>query len=190
MSESNDISEALEARVEAAIADRTPLAIIGGGSKQFMGRSIQAEDFDVGAHQGIVSHEPSELVVTVRAGTPLEILETALAERGQMLPFEPPRFGERATIGGTIACGISGPRRPYAGAARDFVLGVKLLNGRGEILRFGGQVMKNVAGYDISRLMTGAMGTLGALLEVSLKVLPTPAATQTVSFETAPAAAI
>jgi glycolate oxidase FAD binding subunit len=190
LSDSNDISETLKARVEAAIADRTPLAIVGGGSKRFMGRSVQAENFDVGAHQGIVSHEPSELVVTVRAGTPLEILETALAEQGQMLPFEPPRFGESATLGGTIACGLSGPRRPYAGAARDFVLGVKLLNGRGEILRFGGQVMKNVAGYDISRLMTGAMGTLGALLEVSLKVLPTPAATQTLSFEMAPAAAI
>jgi glycolate oxidase FAD binding subunit len=114
------------------------------------------------------------LVITARGGTPLRELEATLAEKGQMLPFEPPHFGPRATLGGTIACGLSGPRRPYAGAARDFVLGTRVLNGRGEILRFGGEVMKNVAGYDVSRLMVGALGTLGIMLDVSLKVLPKP----------------
>ena len=113
-------------------------------------------------------------MLTARAGTRLDTVETTLAEKGQMLPFEPPHFGEGATLGGTVACGLSGPRRPYAGAARDFVLGVTLINGKGEILRFGGEVMKNVAGYDVSRLVTGSLGTLGIVLDVSLKVLPIP----------------
>ncbi len=183
MTNSNDISADLRSRVESAITDRTPLAIVGGGSKQFMGRMIQAEDFDVSAHRGVVGYEASELVVTARAGTTLDTLEATLGEKGQMLPFEPPHFGDRATLGGTIACGLSGPRRPYAGAARDFVLGVTLINGKGQILKFGGEVMKNVAGYDVSRLVTGSMGTLGVLLEVSLKVLPIPAATLTLAFD-------
>lgn len=125
-------------------------------------------------NQGIVSYDPTELVITARAGTRLREIKDTLAGHGQMLAFEPPGFGESATLGGTIACGFSGPRRPYAGAARDFVLGLKCINGCGEILKFGGQVMKNVAGFDVSRLMTGTMGTLGVLLEISLKVLPIP----------------
>jgi glycolate oxidase FAD binding subunit len=130
---------------------------------------------DISGHRGILSYEPKELVITARGGTPLKEIEAALAEQGQMLPFEPPYFGDNATLAGTIAAGLSGPRRAYTGSARDFVLGVRLLNGKGEILRFGGEVMKNVAGYDISRLMSGAMGTLGVILDVSLKVLPLPA---------------
>ncbi len=183
MTESTDISAELKSRVDSAIADRTPVAIVAGGTKQFMGRTIQAEDFDVSGHRGVVSYEASELVLTARAGTTLDTVEATLAEKGQMLPFEPPHFGDGATLGGTIACGLSGPRRPYAGAARDFVLGVTLVNGKGEILRFGGEVMKNVAGYDVSRLVTGSLGTLGVLLDVSLKVLPIPAEDLTLAFD-------
>jgi glycolate oxidase FAD binding subunit len=190
MPDSSDIASDLKARVDSAIADRTPLAIVAGGTKQFMGRMIQAEDLDVSAHRGVVSYEPSELVLTARAGTPLESVENTLAERRQMLPFEPPHFGDGATLGGTVACGLSGPRRPYAGAIRDFVLGVTLINGKGEILRFGGEVMKNVAGYDVSRLVTGSLGTLGIMLDVSLKVLPIPAEDLTLAFEMDAAEAI
>ena len=178
-----DRESELAARVSDAYASETPLTIVGGGSKSFLGRRTQAESLDAAAHHGIVSYEPTELVLTARGGTRLSELETALAESGQMLAFEPPHFGEAATLGGTIATGLSGPRRPYAGAARDFVLGVKLLTGRGEILEFGGQVMKNVAGYDLSRLMAGAMGTLGVLLEISLKVLPRAPEARTLHFE-------
>src|SRR5690606_17933232 len=135
------------------------------------------------AYRGIVDYEPSELVVTVRAGTPLADLEAILARENQMLAFEPPYFSAGGTIGGAVASGLSGPRRQTAGAVRDFVLGVRLLDGRGEDLRFGGQVMKNVAGYDVSRLMVGALGTLGVLTEVSLKVLPKPADEATLRFE-------
>lgn len=170
-----DLSQELADVVHEAAATGTPLELVGGGTKQFYGRPVEGQPLSVGAHRGIVSYEPTELVVTARAGTPLVEIEVALAERGQMLGFEPPHFGARATLGGTIACGFSGPRRPYAGAARDFVLGAKIINGKGEILRFGGQVMKNVAGYDVARLMVGALGTLGVLLEISLKVLPKPA---------------
>lgn len=170
-----DISQHLREAVLQAAAEKIPLAIAGGNSKAFYGRSIQAKTLDVTGHRGIVDYEPTELVITARAGTPLSEIEAALAENGQMLGFEPPYFGDDATLGGTVACGLSGPRRPYAGSVRDFVLGIKLLNGKGEILRFGGQVMKNVAGYDLSRLMTGALGLLGVILEVSLKVLPRPA---------------
>ena len=173
---SGDIQEQLRERVLEAAAAGTPLEIVGGGTKRFLGRAPEGTPLEVGGHAGILSYEPKELVITARAGTPLRVIDEALAAEGQMLPFEPPRFGEAATLGGTVAAGLSGPRRPYAGSARDFVLGVRLLNGRGEILRFGGEVMKNVAGYDVSRLVTGAMGTLGVLLDVSLKVLPRPAA--------------
>ena len=152
------------------------------------------KNLDVSQHRGIVEYDPCELVLTARSGTPLQEIEAALAEAEQMLAFEPPHFGPigtlDATLGGTIACGLSGPRRPYIGSARDFVLGCKLLNGRGEILRFGGQVMKNVAGYDVSRLMVGAYGTLGILLEISLKVLPRPKASLTVAYECSPIEAI
>jgi glycolate dehydrogenase FAD-binding subunit len=177
----NDLSLELTEAVRAAGA-RAPLHIIGGGTKNFYGRAARGVPLSVARHRGIVSHEPTELVITARAGTPLHEIEAALASRDQMLAFEPPHFGERATLGGTIACGFSGPRRPYAGAARDFVLGVKIINGKGEILSFGGRVMKNVAGYDVSRLMVGALGTLGVLLEVSLKVLPRPPLETTIAF--------
>jgi glycolate oxidase FAD binding subunit len=138
---------------------------------------------DVSGHRGIVSYEPSELVVTARAGTPLAEIEAVLAEHGQLLPFEPPHFGPGATLGGMVAAGLSGPRRPWGGSVRDAVLGVRLINGQGEALRFGGQVMKNVAGYDLSRLMAGALGSLGVLLEVSVKALPRPAEERTRMFE-------
>ncbi len=158
-----------------AYQTRTPLKIHGGNSKNFYGRQINGQLLDVRHHGGIIHYEPTELVITAAAGTPLKLIENALAEHNQMLAFEPPHFGDRATLGGAIASGLSGPRRPYAGAARDFVLGTKLINGKGEQLHFGGEVMKNVAGYDLSRLLTGSLGTLGILLEVSLKVLPRPA---------------
>lgn len=194
-----DFTRELSDQVRAAYAAGSPLRIAAGGTKAWLGRPVQGETLDVSAHRGIVSYEPTELTLTARAGTPLAEIEAALAERGQCLAFEPPHFdpplkgegpGERAaTVGGTVACNLSGPARPYAGACRDFVLGVRMINGRGEVLRFGGEVMKNVAGYDLSRLMTGAQGTLGVLLEVSLKVLPRPAAELTLALEMdAPAA--
>jgi len=189
-SESRDQSTELAARVRAASAAAEALEIVGGASKRFLGRAAGGTPLAVGAHTGIVSYEPTELVITARGGTPLAELRQTLAEHEQMLAFEPPAFGPAATIGGTVACGLSGPRRPWAGALRDFVLGVKILNGRGEILHFGGQVMKNVAGYDLSRLMAGAMGTLGVLLEVSLKVLPRPSTEWSLGFELDPAAAV
>lgn len=176
-----DLTEELAEAVRAA-GSGEPLEIVGGGSKRFYGRTPRGTPLAVGAHRGIVSYEPTELVLTARAGTPLAEVEAALAAHNQMLAFEPPHFGGAATLGGTLACGFSGPRRPYVGAARDFVLGAKLINGKGEVLSFGGQVMKNVAGYDLSRLMVGALGTLGVLLEVSLKVLPRPARETTLRF--------
>jgi len=172
---SHDLSRELQERVAEAAASGTPLAIAGGGSKAFLGRAVQGTPLNVAGHAGVVSYEPRELVLTARAGTPLREIEDLLAAQGQMLPFEPPHFGAAATLGGTIACGLSGPRRPWAGSARDHVLGVRLVNGRAEVLRFGGEVMKNVAGYDLSRLQAGAFGTLGVMLEVSLKVVPRPA---------------
>ena len=184
MSEDADSAvAALQERVRKAAQDGEVLAITGGDTKSFLGRVSRGTPCSVRAVQGVVHYEPTELVVTVRAGTRLTELESTLAQSGQMLPFEPPAFGEGATIGGTIACGLSGPCRPYRGAARDFVLGVRCINGKGEPLRFGGEVMKNVAGYDVSRLMAGAMGTLGILTEISLKVLPRPACSQTRTFE-------
>ncbi len=182
MAADRDASTELGERVQRAAGQGTPLDIVAGGSKGFLGRITQSETLDVSAHRGILSYEPSELVLTARAGTPLAEIEDALAVSGQMLAFEPPHFGPSATLGGTVAGALSGPRRPYAGAARDFVLGVKILSGEGRPLSFGGQVMKNVAGYDVSRLMVGAMGTLGVLLEISLKVLPRPARDATVTF--------
>lgn len=185
-----DIGTALQQRVLDALNNGTPLNISGGGSKSFLGRAPPAQPIDVSINRGIVEYDPRELVLTARSGTTLQEIEATLAEAGQMLAFEPPHFGDAATLGGTIACALSGPRRPYSGSARDFVLGCKLLNGRGEILSFGGQVMKNVAGYDVSRLMAGAYGTLGILLEISLKVLPRPPASITVANECSAAEAI
>ncbi len=190
MGDQNDASGELAAGLLRAAAEGTPLAIVGGGSKSFLGRTPHGEPFQVGAHRGIVAYEPTELVITARAGTTLTEIEAVLTDSGQMLAFEPPHFGASATLGGTVASALSGPRRPYAGAARDFVLGVKMLSGEGRTLTFGGQVMKNVAGYDLSRLMVGAMGTLGVLLEISLKVLPLPAQTTTLGFSLDAAAAI
>jgi glycolate oxidase FAD binding subunit len=155
-----------------------PLRLRGGGSKDFYGQALAGEVLDTRPYRGIVAYEPTELVITARCGTPLAEIEAVLAARGQMLAFEPPHFGA-ATVGGCVAAALSGPRRASAGAVRDFMLGVKLLDGAGRILNFGGQVMKNVAGYDVSRLLAGSLGTLGIILEVSLKVLPRPVAETT-----------
>lgn len=162
--------------IKQAAESQKVLCIVGGNSKYFYGNPPAREHIrlDVTGYQGIVDYEPSELVITARAGTPLQDLEQELEQQGQMLAFEPPHFSPATTLGGCIAAGLSGPRRAYAGAARDFVLGCKLLDGQGRLLSFGGRVMKNVAGYDVSRLMAGAMGTLGILTEISLKVLPRP----------------
>jgi len=185
-----DISQQLQQQVQRAFERATALHIVGGDSKAFYGRPVSAETLDLAGHRGVLNYEPTELVITARAGTPLHEIEKLLDANGQMLPFEPPAFGDKATIGGTIACNLSGPRRAYAGAARDFLLGCKLINGRGEILSFGGEVMKNVAGYDVSRLMAGAMGTLGVLLEVSLKVLPKAETEITQRFDCSPMEAL
>jgi glycolate oxidase FAD binding subunit len=169
----------LQDRIRAAAADGQPLSIRGGGTKDFYGESIEGEPLDARMLSGIVTYAPGELVVTARAGTPLADIEDALASSDQMLAFEPPRHGPGATLGGIVATGLSGPRRPHAGAVRDFMLGVQIVDGTGQALAFGGQVMKNVAGFDVSRLMTGALGTLGLLTEVSLKCLPRPKAEMT-----------
>jgi len=169
-------------QVKAAAAARRPLRISGGDTKAFYGQPTTGAALSTTAWQGIVSHEPSELVVTVRAGTPLTELEVALAEKGQCLPFEPPRYGAASTIGGVVASGLAGPARASAGGVRDYVLGVQFINGRGDWLTFGGQVMKNVAGYDVSRVMAGSLGTLGVITDVSLKVLPVAPAEATLVF--------
>jgi glycolate oxidase FAD binding subunit len=200
----------LRERLIAAHQNRRPLRLRGAGTKDFYGESAPTDApgdlantpagaawaaaaphaeapaptlLDLRPYRGIVDYEPSELVITARCGTPLSEIEAALADRGQFLPFEPPGFGGDPTIGGVIATGLSGPRRMYAGAARDFVLGATLLEARGEILRFGGQVMKNVAGFDVSRLLCGSLGILGVITEVSLKVLPRPRAEETLRFQ-------
>ena len=159
-------------RVRAAVAAKTPLRLRGGGSKDFYGEAPQGELLDTRTWCGITDYAPTELVITARCGTPLAELEAALAEKGQCLAFEPPHFAGGATLGGMVAAGLSGPARASVGPLRDYVLGLRLINGRAEHLRFGGQVMKNVAGYDLSRLMVGALGTLGLITEVSLKVMP------------------
>ncbi len=169
-----DISDALAAQVCDAAAQAQPLRLVGSDSKAFYGHPVDGEVLSLAGHRGIVNYEPTELVLTARAGTPLPQIEAALAAHKQALSFEPPAFDGPATLGGAIACGLGGPRRPWGGAPRDLLLGIQLLDGLGRCLRFGGQVMKNVAGYDVSRLMAGALGTLGALLEVSIKVLPAP----------------
>jgi glycolate oxidase FAD binding subunit len=175
--------ERLRERIRDAAARGAALRLRGGGSKDFYGGAPRGEILDTREHAGIVAYEPTELVVTARCGTPLAELEGALAERGQMLAFEPPHFGGAATLGGCVAAGLSGPRRAAAGAVRDFVLGARLLDGCANELAFGGQVMKNVAGYDVSRLLAGSLGILGLILEVSLKVLPRPAAERTLRLE-------
>ncbi len=186
----NDFISQLTERIKLHAASNKPLAIHGGNTKAFYGGAASGEAIDMRAYSGIIDYEPKELVLTVRAGTTLTEIETTMARDNQMLPFEPPHFAEGATIGGTVATGLSGPRRPYTGAVRDFVLGTRIVNGKGEDLNFGGRVIKNVAGYDVSRLMTGAMGTLGVLLDISFKVLPKPSAETTLRFEMDEAAAI
>lgn len=178
-----DNTEQLQSQILDAIASKHPLEILGGGSKGFLGRKVEGKPLSTSGHTGVIKYEPGELILTARSGTPLKEIKSLLAEQGQMLAFEPPSFGADATLGGTIACGLSGPRRPYAGSARDFVLGTKIINGKGEVLHFGGEVMKNVAGYDVSRLMTGAHGTLGLLLEISLKIMPSPEQETTLVFD-------
>lgn len=169
----------LQARIRAAAAAKSPLVVRGGGSKDFYGQDTAGDVLDTAPYAGIVDYDPTELVITARAGTRLADIEREMRARGQMLACEPPRFGGNATLGGLVAAGLSGPRRPYAGAVRDIVLGVRVLDGKGEDLAFGGRVMKNVAGFDLPRLMTGALGTLGVLTEVSLKCLPLPKAEAT-----------
>jgi glycolate oxidase FAD binding subunit len=178
-----DAVRELQDRVRAAAAAGKPLAIRAGGSKDFYGNTPRGDLLDPRAHAGIVDYEPTELVITIRCGTRLAELESALAAQRQMLPFEPPHFGDSATVGGAVASGLAGPRRLAAGAVRDFVLGARLLDGRANVLAFGGRVMKNVAGYDVARTLAGSLGTLGVILEVSLKVLPRPVAEQTLRFE-------
>jgi glycolate oxidase FAD binding subunit len=172
-------------RVRAAAADGTALDIRGGNTKSFYGGAQHGEPLSTRELAGIVSHEPTELVVTARAGTPLAELQAALADRGQCLPFEPPHFSEGATVGGMVAAGLAGPARAAVGSVRDYVLGAELVTGRGQVLRFGGQVMKNVAGYDVSRLLAGSLGVLGLISEVSLKVLPAPREMVTLRFDMA-----
>lgn len=184
------IVQALSDRVKQAHQSKTPLVIHGGNSKDFYGATPSGDPLDLRSYTGIIDYEPKELVLTVRAGTTLAEIETVMTSEGQMLPFEPPRYADGSTIGGVVATGLSGPRRPYTGAVRDFVLGTRIVSGNGEDLRFGGRVIKNVAGYDVSRLMTGAMGTLGVLLDLSFKVLPTPPVEITLRFEMDEATAI
>jgi glycolate oxidase FAD binding subunit len=169
-------------QVRAAAANKTALRIRGGGTKDWYGGRLEGEILDTRAHTGIVDYEPTELVITARCGTPLAEIEATLAGHKQMLAFEPPHFGAGATFGGAVAAGLSGPRRANSGAVRDFVLGAKLMDGKGEVLNFGGQVMKNVAGYDVSRLLAGSLGTLGLMLEMSVKVLPRAVAETTLQF--------
>lgn len=178
-----DDSAALLEQVNQALENATPLRIQGGNSKAFLGRIVAGEILDTRSHRGIVSYDPTELVVSVRCGTPLNELLEVLDTAQQMLPCEPPAFADGATVGGMIASGLSGPRRPWSGSVRDFVLGTRVITGHGKHLRFGGEVMKNVAGYDLSRLMAGSYGSLGVITEVSLKVLPKPRQCLSISLE-------
>jgi glycolate oxidase FAD binding subunit len=181
--DSADDSAALIAQVGEAIHTKTPLRIRGGDSKACLGRAVDATPIDTRNHRGIVAYDPTELVITARAGTPVAELEAVLDAAGQMLPCEPPAADGAATVGGMMASGLAGPRRPWAGSVRDFVLGCRVVTGHGKHLRFGGEVMKNVAGYDVSRLLAGSFGCLGLITEVSLKVLPKPRATLHLELE-------
>lgn len=174
---------ALQQQIHEAYENNTKLSISGQQSKHFYGREITGELLDVQQHAGIIEYQPSELVITARAGTTLTEINQQLSEHNQVLPFDPPRFDNKGTLGGAIAAGLSGPSRPWTGAVRDVVLGVTCINGKAEQLEFGGKVMKNVAGYDVSRLMCGALGTLGVLLDVSVKLLPTPAQTRSLIIQ-------
>ncbi len=183
----HDITDNLRERVAEAMTTGATLRLVGGDSKSFYGCEVDpsATTLEIAGHRGITNYQPTELTLTARAGTPLSELRAALDDAGQMLPFEPPAFdgcdGALATLGGTVACGLSGPARPFNGACRDFLLGTRIINGRAQVLRFGGEVMKNVAGYDLSRLMVGALGSFGVILDASFKVLPKPAVTRSFS---------
>lgn len=171
-------------QIEDATRQQTSLTIQGGNSKAFYGEATECRNIlDTRAYSGVVAYDPAELVLTVRCGTRLAEVEAILAEKNQVLPFEPPYFGDDATIGGCVAAGLSGPRRAFAGAIKDFVLGAKLMDGKGQWLTFGGQVMKNVAGYDVSRLLAGSLGTLGIIGEISFKVLPQSVAQASLCFD-------
>ncbi len=189
-SKDTDNSEFLISKIKKAYRSETPLQIIAGNTKVFYGRAIDGEKLDTSSHSGILNYEPSELVITVRSGTKLSEINSALKDNNQMLAFEPPDYDSKSTIGGSISCGLSGSRRPFTGAARDFVLGTRIINGTGESLRFGGEVIKNVAGYDASRLITGSLGTLGVLLDISIKVLPRPETEKTLIQELSTDAAL
>ncbi len=182
--------ESWQHQIKEAAARSQKLVIRGGGSKSFLALPAQGEVLDTRIHTGIVEYDPKELVIVIRCGTSLAEVEQTMATSSQMLAFEPPHFGEHATIGGVVACSLSGPRRPYAGAVRDFVLGCKVLDGKGDHLSFGGKVMKNVAGFDVSRLITGSQGTLAVITEVAFKCLPMPKEQQTRVFEMHAQAAI
>ncbi len=176
----NDRKDEITSKILDAFHNKKYLRIHAGNTKYFYGREIKAEPLSIEQHTGIVEYEPSELYITARSGTPLVEIEQAISKQNQILPCEPPYFGAEATLGGMVACGLAGPRRVNAGNVRDCVLGVEILNGKGELLRFGGKVMKNVAGYDVSRLMCGALGTLGVLMSISVRLLPKPESEQTI----------
>lgn len=181
----------LTERVRAAADSGTPVYIRGGNSKRnLVGRDCTAQELDVGGHCGVIDYQPEELVISARAGTRISDLAATLAEHGQVLPFEPPQFAGAATLGGTLASNLSGPARPWLGSVRDAVLGLQLINGQAQVLNAGGKVMKNVAGYDISRLQAGALGTLGLITTVHLRVLPAPESTLTLSYDMTAADAV
>jgi glycolate oxidase FAD binding subunit len=179
----SDFIRTLCTSIQQANSSKQSLQLSAGGSKSFYGNQIFAPPLDVSANIGIVDYEPSELYISARNGTLLSEIESTLEASNQMLPFEPPHFTSQATLGGTVACGLSGPRRAYANSMRDCILGTNIVNGKGEYLQFGGNVMKNVAGYDVSRLMCGAFGTLGILTQISLKVIPKPQSEITIAIE-------
>ena len=181
----SDLTESLAERVRAG----GPLRLQGGGTRAFYGRPVEGELLSLAAHRGVVDYDPSELVITARAGTPVSEIETLLAGETQMLAFEPPLFGPAGTLGGAVATGLSGPRRPFVGPLRDYVLGARIMNPQGEVLRFGGTVFKNVAGFDAFRLMAGSLGCFGPILDISLRVTPRPRAEQALVFEMAGEAA-
>lgn len=179
----SDWIDELCARVDTAARNKTPVRPVGGASKDFYGGPLDGETVDMRAHSGIVEYEPTELVITAKSGTPLSLIENTLAAQGQELAFEPPRFSADSTLGGAIASGLSGPARLAKGPVKDYLLGCTLLDGKAQVLHFGGVVMKNVAGYDVSRLMAGSLGTLGILLDVSVKVLPKAVSEATLVFD-------
>jgi glycolate oxidase FAD binding subunit len=183
MQAATEVLDELRARILEAADSGSALRLRGAGTKDFYGEQLQGTVLELSGYRGIVHYEPSELVLTARCGTPLSQVEAALAAQGQFLAFEPPRFGADPSLGGAIAAGLSGPGRSYFGAARDFVLGAHLLNAQGETLRFGGEVMKNVAGFDVARLLCGSLGILGVITQVSLKVLPLPRCEVTLRLE-------